>query len=74
MKCTALKVHASAPTHVLQFLAHGWSWGGQIISACRELHIGFRVSGLGFQESFGDLHKIFSGNQICPGYQEKNRQ
>ena len=28
--CTALKVHASASTHVLQFLARGRGWGGHI--------------------------------------------
>ena len=30
MMCTALKVHASASTHVLQFLAPGRGWGGHI--------------------------------------------
>ena len=40
MRLAALKVHASAITHVLQFLAHGWGWGGQIIGACQELRLG----------------------------------
>ena len=30
MRCTALKVHASASTHVLQFLGHGRGWGGHM--------------------------------------------
>ena len=33
MRCIALRVHASAPTHVLQFLARGWGWSGHIINA-----------------------------------------
>ena len=44
--CTALKVHASASTHVLQFLARGRDWGRHISVQTRFYTYGLRVRSL----------------------------